>query len=181
MAAGGLREALADSQRLGMLGSRPIDEVIEHAQAFVDALSDVTGTVLDLGSGGGVPGLVIAVARPDLRVLLVDRRTARTDHLARLVRRLELDDRVEVIAADASILRLPTPVDAVVARGFGPPVSTGRIAVAFLRPHGRFVVSEPPGDAPRRWGEDLVRRMHLVRLPHGDPRVAVFAHVPRGT
>ena len=52
------------------------------------------GTVVDLGSGGGVPGLVIARARPDLRVVLVDRRSSRTDHLSRLVRRLGLDDRV---------------------------------------------------------------------------------------
>ena len=47
-----------------------------------------SGTVVDLGSGGGVPGLVIARARPDLRLVLVDRRAARTDHLPRLVRRL---------------------------------------------------------------------------------------------
>ena len=63
-----LAAALAESQRLGMLGDRPVAEVIEHAGAFVLALAEVTGTVVDLGSGGGVPGLVIARARPDLRV-----------------------------------------------------------------------------------------------------------------
>ena len=59
-----LAEALAVSQRLGMLGERPIDEVIAHAGAFVDALAGTRGTVVDLGSGGGVPGLVIARAAP---------------------------------------------------------------------------------------------------------------------
>ena len=87
-------------------------DVVEHAAAFVVALEAVTGTVVDLGSGGGVPGLVIATARPDLRLVLVDRRVGRTDHLVRLVRRLGLDDRVTVLTADAEDLAgrcPPTP------------------------------------------------------------------------
>ncbi len=101
-----------------MLGERPIDEVIAHAGAFVGALAGTRGTVVDLGSGGGVPGLVIARARPDLRLVLVDRRTTRADHLRRLVSRLGAADRVEVVAADASALPrlIDIPVDAVVAR-----------------------------------------------------------------
>src|SRR5215204_5250042 len=98
-----------------MLGERPIDEVVVHAGSFVDALVGVQGTVLDLGSGGGVPGLVIAEARPDLFVVLVDRRATRTDHLRRLVARLGWRDRVEVVTADAAALpgRRP-PADAAV-------------------------------------------------------------------
>ena len=99
-----LAAALAESQRLGMLGDRPVADVIEHAAAFVLALAEISGTVVDLGSGGGVPGLVIARARPDLRVVLVDRRSSRTDHLRRLVARLALADRVEVLTADATSL-----------------------------------------------------------------------------
>ncbi len=113
-----LAEALAVSQRLGMLGGRPIDEVIAHAGAFVDALAGTRGTVVDLGSGGGVPGLVIARARPDLRLVLVDRRSTRADHLRRLVNRLGAADRIEVVAADAAALPrlIALPVDAVVAQ-----------------------------------------------------------------
>ena len=87
-----------------MLGRRSIDEVIDHAGAFVDAVSDVTGVIVDLGAGGGVPGLVIATARPDLRLVLVDRRATRTDHLRRLVGRLGMSDRIEVVTADATTL-----------------------------------------------------------------------------
>ena len=39
----------------------PIEEVIDHADAFIAALVDVDGLVVDLGSGGGVPGLVVAI------------------------------------------------------------------------------------------------------------------------
>ena len=74
-----LHEALGRAQRLGFLGERPIPEVIAHARGFVSALGEVTGSVIDLGAGGGVPGLVIAVDRPDLAITLLDRRTKRTD------------------------------------------------------------------------------------------------------
>ena len=73
-----LLEALGASQRLGFLGDRSIDEVIAHARYFVDALVDVTGSIADIGAGGGVPGLVVAMDRPDLHITMVDRRTKRT-------------------------------------------------------------------------------------------------------
>ena len=57
---------------LGFLGPGPIAAHIEHAAGFLRALADVAGTVVDLGSGGGVPGLVLAVARPDLALVLLE-------------------------------------------------------------------------------------------------------------
>jgi 16S rRNA (guanine527-N7)-methyltransferase len=155
-----------------MLGDRPVAEVILHAQAFVAALADVHGVVVDLGSGGGVPGLVIAVARPDLHLVLVDRRRARTDHLVRLVRRLGLTTRVDVRAADARELILPAPADAVVARGFGAPAVTARAAARVLRDGGLLVVSEPPHERGNRWA--AIRGFE--RLQALDGTVAVLRH-----
>ena len=169
--------ALAESQRLGMLGDRPVADVVEHAHAFVAALDSVTGTVVDLGSGGGVPGLVIARARPDLRLVLVDRRASRTDHLRRLVGRLGVHARVEILAVDAAEVpkHLPSPADAVVARGFGPPDATLRAAVPLLRPGGLIVVSEPPmTDRSARWPAPLLDAVGVVAVPFPDRRVAVF-------
>lgn len=160
-----------------MLGERPIDEVIEHARSFVDALVDVRGVVVDVGSGGGVPGLVIAEARPDLELVLVDRRAARTDHLRRLVGRLGWQERVSVRCADALHVDLGSPADAVVARGFGPPELTARAATRLLRAGGLLVVSEPPDAATDRWRGIL----GVTRQPWPDGRVAVLRHVPRGT
>jgi 16S rRNA (guanine527-N7)-methyltransferase len=177
----GLVDALASSQRLGMLGARPVTEVVEHAGAFVTALVDVAGSVVDLGAGGGVPGLVIAIARPDLRLVLVDRRATRTDHLCRLVRRLGLDDRVEVRTADATTLA-GLDADAAVARGFGPPATTLGVASAVVRPGGTIVVSEPPTGRAVRWPPELLRSCGVRALVSPDPRVAVFRrHVPRET
>jgi 16S rRNA (guanine527-N7)-methyltransferase len=173
-----LRAALAESQRLGMLGDRPVDQVVEHAAAFVDALAGVDGTVVDLGSGGGVPGLVIADARPDLHVVLLDRRASRTDHLRRLVGRLGFAGRVEVLTVDAAGAP-PAIADAVVARGFGPPPSTLRAATPLLRPGGLVVVSEPPRRDDDRWPAVLLTELDLVAVDHDDRRVAVFRHSVR--
>jgi 16S rRNA (guanine527-N7)-methyltransferase len=173
---GELVAALVESQRVGMLGVRPIADVIEHAGAFVLALANVTGTVVDLGTGGGVPGLVIARARPDLRLVLVDRRSSRTDHLQRLVARLGLTDRVEVLTVDAIVLgeRRAGVADAVVARGFGAPASTLRAAAPLVRSGGLIVVSEPPRHALDRWPQALLDELGLVATAPADRRVAVF-------
>jgi 16S rRNA (guanine527-N7)-methyltransferase len=161
-----------------MLGAAPITEFIEHSESFVAALAGVSGTIVDLGSGGGVPGLVIAWRRPDLAVVLVDRRATRTDHLRRLVARLGLGGRATVVTSEARALPclLADAVDAVVARGFGPPGVVLRAAAPILADGGLLVVSEPPGDADRwrRAGHDFVVR------ESGGP-VAVLARVPRGS
>ena len=172
-----LLDALAASQALGMLGGRPVAEIVEHAQAFVGALTDVAGTVVDLGSGGGVPGLVIARARPDLRLVLVDRRASRTDHLRRLVGRLDLGGRVDVVTADATSLSLRA--DAAVARGFGPPDVTLRTASRLLQSGGLVVVSEPPTPDGARWPGELLLAVGAQRLEHADRRVALFHVKPQ--
>ena len=163
---------MAESQRRGALGSRPIPDVIDHSRSFVAALSGVEGRVVDLGAGGGVPGLVIAHDRPDLEIVLVDRRRQRTDFLERLVRRLGYTDRVSVLPLDVDeLVRSGTRFDAVVARGFGPPLRTLERALALVVPGGRIVISEPPdGD---RWDPDDLRRLGAVRR-ESDPRVVVF-------
>jgi len=172
-----LVDALISSQRLGMLGSAPISEIIQHSGAFLAPLCDVTGTIVDLGSGGGVPGLVIAWMRPDVRVVLVDRRATRTDHLQRLVHRLERQRQVTVLTTEAAALprHLDGPASAVVARSFGPPESVLSAAVPILADDGLIVVSEPPSGTMDRWPDELLERYGVSRGPSADGRVAVFA------
>lgn len=177
---GPLLEALRTSQRLGLLGARPVPEVVAHARAFVAALEGVTGRVLDLGAGGGVPGLVIAHDRPDLEVWLLDRRRTRMDVVQRLVHRLGVEERVRVVVDDARTFARAIRdeatsgaagrFDAVVARGFGPPEHTLRIARSLMSESGRIVISEPPdGD---RWPPALLDELGLDRARRGP--VAVF-------
>lgn len=171
------RSVLEESQRLGFLGDRDITEVIDHARAFVAALEGTVGTVADLGSGGGVPGLVIAHDRPDLDVVLIDRRAKRTDFLDRMVRRLRWTDRVSVVCADVEEYIVGAPlIDVAVARGFGPPETTLRLGAALVRPGGRVIISEPP--AGERWSSDLLSEVGVRRLDGGGGQVVVFQTDP---
>lgn len=165
-----------------MLGARPLPDVVAHARHFVRALAATTGRVIDLGSGGGVPGLVVAWDRPDLRVTLVDRRSKRTDHLQRLTGRLQLSDRVQVVCGDVAALGGTAShrhaYDAVTCRGLGPPDLTLRWAAPFVSPNGVIVISEPPPGAADRWSAELLAGVGLVRVPSADSTVAVLR--PRG-
>lgn len=155
---------LEDAQRLGFLGPRDIAEVIEHARGFVRALDDL-GTiysVLDLGTGGGIPGLVIAHDRPTTSVTLLDRRAKRTDFLERVVSRLGWQYRVSVVCQDVATFGPAHSFDAVVARGFGPPEFTLSVAARLVRPGSPIVISEPPNQD--RWDDELLDRLQLRRV-----------------
>ncbi len=160
-----VREILVDAQRIGALGPRPIDDVIAHARAFVDALPPGTNRIIDLGSGAGVPGLVVAEALPEASLVLVDRRAKRTDALTIAVSALGWRPRVSVLCADVEAIthdpRHAANYDAVISRGFGPHETTLRLSAALVRPGGVVVVSEPPEGEPSRWRPDLVAELGL--------------------
>lgn len=172
-----MTETLRDAQRFGFFGAGAIEDAIEHSRSFVRAIGDVSpGTrIVDLGSGGGLPGLVLASAYPAAAIVLVDRRQKRADFLTRAVSRLRWDH-VSVACADVADLvgdvasgSLP-PFDVATARGFGPPATTLRSAVALVRAGGTVVISEPPvGD---RWDAQLLEELCVSMTRHGP--VAVF-------
>lgn len=149
----GLHRQLERARALGFLGPGPVDDHIDHARGFVRAIAGVVGRVVDLGSGGGVPGLVLAVERPDLDLVLVDAMDKRCRFLEQAVAELGCE-RVEVVQARAEVVgRSPLrgTADAVVARSFGPPAVTAECAAPLLRVGGHLVVSEPPGATGARW------------------------------
>lgn len=160
-----LSDILHRAQVEGALGARPIADVLAHARGFVAALETDVASVLDLGSGAGVPGLVIALDRPLMRVTLVDRRTTRVDALRRAVTVLGWTDRVHAVEVDAEQLSNDPSqqgrYDAVVARGFAEPMSTLRIAARLARVGGWVVISEPPPDQASRWETEWVRSLGL--------------------
>jgi 16S rRNA (guanine527-N7)-methyltransferase len=157
-----VEEVLTTAQRVGTLGDRPIPEVMEHAQAFVAALAGVTGTVIDIGTGAGVPGLVIAQERPDLALVLADRRATRMDALQMGVSGLGWSDRITVLTCDiADLGKQPEHAgqyDAVVCRGFGSPEVTAPLARPLLKNGGTLIVSEPPSPKPSRWTSELLEK-----------------------
>lgn len=174
-------ETLRDAQRFGFFGDRPIEEAVEHSMSFVHALGAVpdAARIADMGSGGGLPGLVLAEAYPTAAITLIDRRTKRTDFLSRAVKRLGLAQ-VEVVAGDVTaVVRdvesgARAQFDVVTARGFGPPDVTLSLATGLVRVGGRIVISEPPDDV--RWDQDRLDELGLDRVRVG--AVSVFTRRP---
>ena len=171
-----LLETLRTAQRFGFFGAGPIEHAAQHSLGYVDALGQLAeGTrLVDLGSGGGLPGLVLADAFPDVDVVLLDRRQKRTDFLQQAVIRLRMTG-VVVICADVTELISDVrsgaveAFDIVTARGFGPPGFTLRSAVALLRNGGLIVISEPP--TGERWRDELLAELGLHHERRGAVRV----------
>ena len=150
---GELLAVLERARALGVLGPVPVHDHVAHAESFLRSLRTVTGRVVDLGSGGGLPGLVIARARPDLELVLLDAQERRIALLEEGVTALGLADRVHCLLARAEAVgRDPAHrgrYDAVCARSFGPPAVVAECAAPLLRVEGLLIVSEPPGGGDR--------------------------------
>jgi 16S rRNA (guanine527-N7)-methyltransferase len=94
-------------------------------------------TAVDLGSGAGLPGIPVAVARPDLSVILVEPRQARAAFLELAVERIGLRNG-RVFAKPVEELAAPA-VDVCLARGFRDASRTWVVARDLLLPEGELI------------------------------------------
>ncbi len=168
-----LADVLEEARRRGYLGPGPITRHIGHAESFAEVIDAPPGHGLDLGSGGGVPGLVLAARWPDTRWVLLDagrRRAAFLDHATvelGLRQVTVVHGRAEVAGRDPA---LRGNFDVVCARSFGRPAVTAECASPFLAVGGRLVVSDPPRGDGERWPNDQLARLGLA--VHGHPETA---------
>jgi 16S rRNA (guanine527-N7)-methyltransferase len=174
---GGLLAELAAARELGFFGPGPVEQQLEHSLAFARFLPDSPGLdVLDLGSGGGLPALVLALERPGSRWTLVDGMVRRTTFLEAAVVRLGLADRVDVVTSRAEVLPAAwrERFHAVTARSFGPPAVLAECAAPWLQRAGVLIVSEPPSGTPARWPVEGLAIVGLVleELAPGPPAMA---------
>ena len=123
--------ALADVLRGHVLDSLTLLPLIRKANLR-------EGRLVDVGTGGGFPGLVLAIAEPSLRVLLMDATRKKTVYLERVATELALE--VEVLharaehAAHAPALR--EAFDVAVCRALGPWPVVLELTLPFCRPGG---------------------------------------------
>ena len=143
-----LDTVLERSRSLRFIGPGSVRVHAEHALGFAAGLDRAPVRFLDLGSGGGVPGLVLAGLWADSEAVLLDASAKRCAFLADAIDELGYTGRVTVARARAEDAGrredLRAAFDLVVSRGFGPPPVTAECGAPFLGVDGTLVVSEPP-------------------------------------
>ena len=153
-----------------------------QVQHFLDSLAVLIGAgdafpngarVVDVGTGAGLPGLALKIARPDLRVTLADSVGKKVQFLAHMIERLGLTDTVAVharaeelgrdrahrAAYDVAVARAVADL-AVLAEYLLPLVRIGGTAIAQKGAHGE---------------EEVARAVKAIRtLGGGPPRLTVY-------
>lgn len=125
----------------GLVGPREADRMWDRhvlncaaaAPAFPEA-----SRVVDVGSGAGLPGLVLAIARPDLRLVLLEPLLRRTTFLSEAVDRLRLHN-VEVLRGRAEEMRGLLVADVVTARAVAPLDRLAGWCLPLVRPGGTLL------------------------------------------
>lgn len=151
---------LEQSAGLGFLGPMPVSAQISHALGFVAAARRAGAKdprrVLDLGSGAGMPGWVLADCWPLSEIVLLDSSQRRTEFLESQVVGWNRHPEVRVVRDRAEVVgRSPLfreQFDVVTARSFGGPAVTIECGAPLVEVGGIMIVSEPPADE-RRWPE----------------------------
>ena len=160
----------------------------DHAMGFVafsdNPERDFVGHVIDIGSGAGLPALILAEAYPQTTWILVERRAGRADLLRRAVKRLEFADRIEVVSEDVTVAarsRLRNSANWVTARSFGSPGDTAECAAPFLVAGGELLTSEPnDGDIGKRWPQPGLDRVDLEYVGEWSTESGRYARFRRG-
>ena len=129
----------------GLIGPREADRIWSRHVVNCAAIVEVfpaDARVVDVGSGAGLPGLCLALARPELLVDLVEPLARRAQFLTETVEELELSDRVRVIrgrAEDREVREAVGNAPWVTARAVAPLERLVRWCLPLLTPGGRLV------------------------------------------
>jgi 16S rRNA (guanine527-N7)-methyltransferase len=178
-----ISELLRWNKKINLTGHR--DEKSVEVDLIQDSLAlagHIQGdTVLDIGSGAGFPGLVLALARPELQVTLLEPRGKRVSFQEHIIRTLDLKDRVEAIQGRASLDRKEDPptlrdcfFSTVTLKAVTSLEESLALAKPYLAPGGRIVL--PRGSSDRQAALDMGLEVVDYQLPEpGGKRILAIS------
>lgn len=149
----------------GLIGPREVDRLWERHLincAVVSAVVPPDAQVVDIGSGAGLPGLVLAIVRPDLRITLLEPLLRRTTFLTECVEMLDLRN-VVVRRARAEEVAGLMSMDVATARAVAPLERLANWALPLLRPGGELLALKGERAAAELEEAEPVLKRHGVR------------------
>jgi 16S rRNA (guanine527-N7)-methyltransferase len=156
----------------GLIGPRELDRLWERHllnSAVIGERIPQGARVVDIGSGAGFPGIPLALARPDLKLVLVEPMARRVDWLQEAIAELDLPvDVVRGRAEERAVRDQVGGADVVTSRAVAPLARLVRWSLPLLRPGGTMVALK--GASVR---EEIERDSAAVtRAGGGSPTVA---------
>jgi 16S rRNA (guanine527-N7)-methyltransferase len=152
LAGPGVEQGLIGPREPARLWDRHLMNCAAVAELIPDACS-----VIDLGSGAGLPGVVIAMLRPDAKVTLLEPTARRVAFLEECVRVLGLDN-TSVCRGRAEEVAGQLAADVVVARAVAPLDRLAGLALGLARPGGLVLAMKGAGAA-----EEVTRAAPVLR------------------
>ena len=139
------------------LVSGSADELIEDSLVLLDHLGEARRLV-DVGSGGGLPGLALKITRPDLAVTLIEADQAKAAFLVQACTKLDLRD-VEVLARRAEEVgrdgRYRESFDVAVARALASMPVLAELCLPLVKVGGRLVAQKTASEEVQRAGRAI--------------------------
>jgi 16S rRNA (guanine527-N7)-methyltransferase len=127
----------------GLIGPREAPRVWERHVLNCAVVAEIVpdgARLVDVGTGAGLPGIPLALARPDLRVVLLEPLARRVEWLREVVADLGLDVEVQRGRAEERAIRQRWEgADVVTARAVAPLARLAGWCVPLLRPGGRML------------------------------------------
>ena len=164
LASAGVERGLIGPREVPRLWKRHLLNCAVVAPAFAPDAS-----VADIGSGAGLPGLVVALCRPDLRVTLVEPMLRRVRFLEEALSSIGLEN-IEIVRARAEELHDDRRFDAVTARALAPLARLGAWCLPLVRPGGSVLALK--GESAT--GELAAAFSTLQRLGATEAHVAIY-------
>lgn len=156
----------------GLLGPREVERIWERHLlncAAVGELLEPSQRIADIGSGAGLPGIPLAIARPDVTITLVEPLLRRSEFLRETIDVLGLTA-VEVVrgrADEPAVVGRAADSDVVVSRAVASLDKIGRWSLPLLRKGGRMLAMK----GERADAEVAEHRSVIMRLGASDIRV----------
>jgi len=152
---------LAGNARTNLVGAKTLDGLI--GAHLLDSLAPLARRalaepVVDLGSGGGLPGIPAAIAWPELDIVLLEPRAKRAHFLREVVSALALANvRVEQASSQRAARHgMGGQACTVLARALATPARAIALALPLLRAGGRLILYQGKTPAPDKAGRQSI-------------------------